>query len=318
MYNKKLMILNIVNSIISTTEMNFQRNFTVFLDIVCSYKNIKFEKVQPSNGDAKNDGWIPQKKIYFAMFSPSDSKISQIKEINEKLNSDLDGLCHHVYVNQKWGKDIKEFYFIVNTHDKDLPADPNRLLDNTIEEIKNKYNVNFKVEVLAAKEIKKYLVDCEYSLIENISNNLDIYTLYNEFSVLEIMDFIDDYIKVLATKKIDLKKTSYNRLLIEDKIELNNLGDRKKRILNLIDASDKIDKYLEFVNSEGMDFSKYEKVKNYIIQKYIELKDQYFNKDLYDKLIDDLIYDTMPDSQAIILEAIVVNIFIKCDIFRKE
>ncbi len=318
MYNKKIMISNIINSITSTTEMNFQHAFVSFLDIVCKYKNLRFEKVQPSNGDAKNDGWIPEKNIYFAMYSPSDPNISQIKSINKKLKDDLDGLCEHIYINGEWGKDIKEFYLIINTHDKDMPADPHRILEETVKSIKEKYKKDFKVNILAANEIKSFLIEAEYDLIEKISNNLDIYEINKEFSVPDVMTFIDDYVDFLTTTKIQCLDSSYSRIKVDDKIKLNDLSERKNRIINLIDASDKIDKYLEFINSEGLDISKYEKIKNYIVQKYYELVENYSSKELYDRLVDELIYDSMNYSQTIILEAAVVNVFIKCDIFRKE
>lgn len=318
MYSKKIMISNIINAIISTTEMNFQQIFVSFLELICKHNNIRFEKVQPSNGDSKNDGWIPEKKIYFGMYSPSDSKISQIKQINKKLHDDLDGLCNHVYLKGEWGNEINKFYLIVNTHDKDFPADPKRMIDHTIKEIKEKYNKEFIVEVIIAKDIKHFLLDADIDLIEKISNYLDVYSIEHEFSVPEVANFIDEYINYLATRKIEIPNTDYSRINVEDKIKLNNLNKKHDRILNLIDASDKIDKYLEFINSEGIDISNYEKLKNFIIQKYADLAKTYSGNLLYDKLLDELIYETMMDSRAIILEAIVVNIFIKCDIFQKE
>ena len=318
MYNKKIMIMNIINAINSKTGMNFQNTFTTFLSVVCSYKKLKFEKVQPANGDYKNDGWIPEKNIFFAMYSPNEPKISQLNSINAKLKADLDGLCNHVYNEGMWGKVINEFYLIVNSHDNDLPADPARILDSTINNIKSKYNASFKAEVLAAKDIKSFLIDCDESLIEKISNNLDIYSLQQDFSVCDIMSFIDDYVEYLATQNVVITETDYHRINIESKIELNKLDDIKEKILALLDASDKIDKYLEFVNAEGFDIFKYNKVKDFIVQKYLELSNKYDGKELYSTMLDELIYDSMDSSRAIILEATVVNVFIKCDIFKKE
>lgn len=318
MYSKKIMIANIINAITSFTEMRFQQTFVSFLEIVCKYKGLTFEKVQPSNGDAKNDGWIPEKNIYFGMYSPSDSNISQINAINKKLNDDLDGLCDHVYIKGHWGKEINEFYLIVNTHDKDFPADPNRLINSTITQIKEKYQKDFKVEVIIAKDIKHFLIDADVELINRLSNYLDVYNIEKEFSIPEVINFIDDYTAYLATRVVETQGTDYSRIKVEDKIKINKLDERHDRILDLIDASDKIDKYLEFVNSEGLDLSNYENLKNYIIQKYCHLSSNYSGIELYDKLLDDLIYDSMLDNRAIILEAIVVNIFIKCDIFEKE
>ena len=102
------------------------------------------------------------------MYSPSDKNLSQIAQINTKLSSDLDGLCDHVYNKGHWGGCINEFYLIVNTHDKELPADPDRLNDKTIAEIKSKYNKDFVVKVMAAKSISSYLIDCDENLLEKL------------------------------------------------------------------------------------------------------------------------------------------------------
>ena len=53
MYNKKVMISDILNAILATTGSNFQKMLADFLYAVCQYKNIDFEKVEPTNGDAK-------------------------------------------------------------------------------------------------------------------------------------------------------------------------------------------------------------------------------------------------------------------------
>ena len=315
---KKIRISHIVNCITSTTGMNFQVVFITVLEIICKYKNLKLERIQPTNGDAKNDGWIPSKNIYFAMHSPNDPKISQLNAINKKLSSDLDGLCEHVYENEEWGREISEFYLIVNTHDQDLPADPKRLMSTTISRVLNKYNKKFKAEVIPAKEIKHFLIDSDDELVEKIANYLDLYIEQPDFLVSDIINFVDEYVSYLTIQKIELSKTDYSRIDIEKKIDINGLGKKKERILELIDASDKIDKYLEFINSEGMDFSKYEKIKNYVIKKYLQLSNEYSGQCLYEKLLDELVCDIALDSKALILEAIVVNIFIKCDIFSKE
>ena len=318
MYNKKVMISDILNAILATTGSNFQKMLADFLYAVCQYKNIDFEKVEPTNGDAKNDGWIPTQNIYFAMYSPSDSKISQIKAINNKLNSDLDGLCMNIFNLGKWGKDIKKFYLIVNIHDQDLPADPDRILETTISKIKKKYQKDFEAKVIAAKDIKYFLLDADIKLIDRVANYLEVYKIEENITVIDIMSFIDKYISFLATKNVKVIKPDYSRIKIEDKITLNHLYDTKSRILNLIDASDKVDQYLSFINSEGLPVEEYEKIKDYIIQTYLELSSKYEGDELYNNLVDTLLYESMLDSKAIILEALIVNIFIKCDIFRKE
>lgn len=66
------MVENIMNSIMASTEMNFQRKIMDTIDVYCDYLGINFEKVEPANSDGKNDGWIPTKNIYFGAYSPND------------------------------------------------------------------------------------------------------------------------------------------------------------------------------------------------------------------------------------------------------
>ena len=67
-----------------------------------------------------------------------------------------------------------------------------------------------------------------------------------------------------------------------------------------------------------MDLDKYNKLKDYIINEYKLLEPMYSGEELYGKLMDKLIYNSMLTSQVKILEAFVINIFIRCDIFKKE
>lgn len=318
MNNKKMIVSRIIDSISSVTEMNFQVRFTTMLKVICNEEyNLKFENVQPSNGDGKNDGWIPEKAIFFAMYSPNDNNISQINQINSKLQSDLDGLCNNVYNKGQWNKKISAFYLIVNTHDKDKPADKNLILDNTINQIKDKYNQDFIADIIIAKDIKSFLLKLDLSTLEKIADNLDIYTYTTNFNVPDVFDFVDEYVNYLIKQQVNLNREDYSRISIEKKIDINNLSEKKEYIFNLLNSSDKIDEYLKFINIEGYDISKYIKIKNYIIDKYNKLKDKYEGIALYDNILEQLYYEEMPTNYASILEAIVVNIFIKCDIFKK-
>lgn len=319
MNNKKMIVANILNCILSSTEMNFQIKFTTMVQVICKNKyGIIFEKVQPSNGDGKNDGWIPEKNIFFAMYSPNDSNVAQIKQINSKLFTDLDGLCNNLFNKGYWNEKLSAFYLIVNTHDKDKPADKEMLLDKTISQIKEKYHKDFCVEVVIAKDVREFLLDLDISILERIADNLDVYEYVTNFNVPDVFEFVDNYITFLVNEKIVDSKEDYSRIKIEHKIEFNKLSEKKQYILNLLEASDKIDKYLEFINSEGEDISKYIRIKNHIINKYRELEEQYDGIELYDNLLEQLLYDKMPYNYACIIQAIVVNTFIKCDIFKKD
>ena len=227
-------------------------------------------------------------------------------------------MCNQVYNNQRWGKEIKEFYLIVNTHDKDLPADPDRLKELKIKEIKNKYNVEFKANVITTNQIKKYLLTEDDVIISKIADNLDIETIINDFSVIDVLDFIDDYCNYLSSTEVYKPNIDNLKITTIKKIEINQLTTIKEHILSLISASDKIDQYVSYILREGMDLDKYNKLKDYIINEYNLLEPMYSGEELYGKLMDKLIYNSMITSQVKILEAFVINIFIRCDIFKKE
>lgn len=318
MGKEKMIVANIMNCILSSTEMNFQTKFTTMIKVICkNVYGLDFQKVQPSNGDGKNDGWIPEKNIFFAMYSPNDGNISQIKQIKSKLESDLDGLCDNLFNKGYWNGTLSAFYFIVNTHDKDQPADKEMIIESAIRKIKEKYYKEFIVKVIVAKDVKEYLLDLDISILTKIADNLDVYEYFANFNVPDVFGFVDDYIHYLINENVNVSREDYSRITIEKKIEFNELLPKKEYILNLLEASDKIDKYLEFINLEGKDLSNYTNIKNYIICKYKELEKDYAGIDLYDNLLEQLMFDELPSNYALILQAMVVNIFIKCDIFKK-
>lgn len=228
------------------------------------------------------------------------------------------GLCEQVYNKERWGKEIKEFYLIVNTHDKDLPADPDRLRELKIKEIKKEYDVEFKVDIITPNKIKKYLLNQKDEVIDKIADNLDIETIINDFSVVDVLNFIDDYCSYLASTEVEKPNINNLKITTIRKIEINKLNNIKEHILSLIVASDKIDQYVSYILREGMELDKYNKLKNYIINEYKALECKFSGEELYGKLLDKLIYNSMITSQVKILEAFVVNIFIRCDIFKKE
>ncbi len=318
MYLKKLTVSNIISVIFNSTEMRFQEKMVILIYTICKYNNIVFEAIQSSNGDAKNDGWIPSKKIFFAMYSPSDRVLSQLKQINKKLESDLDGLCDHVYNKGNWGGEIKKFFLIVNTHDKELPADPNGERNQIIADIKKKYDKDFEAKVITSREIIDYLLECDENLLDKLKTSLDVYNVEYSISISEIHDFMEEYVSYLANQDFNKTiSTDFNRIDIEDKINLNDL--QNIGIENKLNSAEKVEKFLKTMNVEGWDNNNWLKTKNYIINKCNELCKLYNGESLYNRLLDELLCDKkLIGSKSVILEAIVINIFIKCDIFSKE
>lgn len=155
-------------------------------------------------------------------------------------------------------------------------------------------------------------------IISKIADNLDIETIINDFSVIDVLDFIDDYCNYLSSTEVYKPNIDNLKITTIKKIEINQLTNIKEHILSLISASDKIDQYVSYILREGMDLDKYNKLKDYIINEYKLLEPMYSGEELYGKLMDKLIYNSMLTSQVKILEAFVINIFIRCDIFKKE
>ena len=181
----------------------------------------------------------------------------------------------------------------------------------------DEYAVNMRIYRLR-KKIKKYLLNQKDEVIDKIADNLDIETIINDFSVVDVLNFIDDYCSYLASTEVEKPNINNLKITTIRKIEINKLNNIKEHILSLIVASDKIDQYVSYILREGMELDKYNKLKNYIINEYKALECKFLGEELYGKLLDKLIYNSMITSQVKILEAFVVNIFIRCDIFKKE
>lgn len=318
-YKKILIVKNIINSISSRTEMNFQKGIESILQCLCEDSRFLFEKIEPMNGDGKNDGWIPNRNIFFACFSPTDAKVAQNKQIINKLEDDLNGLCKNVYEKNMWGKSISKFYLIVNTHDKNLPPDPYMERENKIKEIKAKFDKEFEVKIITTQDIRNYLLNEKMELLERMENYLEIDSFQEEFSISDVYEFIDDYTAYLVKENVPIYECSdLKRSTTINKIKINRLEDKKDYILDLMPKAEKIEQYKSFVLENEGNTDKYDKIRDHIINTYNVLKDKYSESELYNKILEKLKYKNMTETQCLILETIVVDIFTKCDIFEKE
>lgn len=183
-----------------------------------------------------------------------------------------------------------------------------------IKKVKEKYDKNMEIKIISQKNIRKFLLCQDIEFIEQIYNLHRLNVLNEDFEISDVITFVNEYTTFLATKSIPIPDTSFYRIKVKDKIKLNQLDNMKDYILNLLLASEKIDKYLDFINSEGGDISKYDAVKNFII----DISKKYTGILLYNKLLERIMPGGNFDCQRKIMEAIVVNILIKCGIFEKE
>ena len=95
---------------------------------IMNYAEPGFKQIKPwgNIGDRKNDGYIPEKRIFYQVFAPEDIRRSY-SEAATKLVNDFKGLIKH------WNP-INEFYFVVNDKfngvNADIEKDIRKLKDN--------------------------------------------------------------------------------------------------------------------------------------------------------------------------------------------
>ncbi len=98
---------------------------------VMQYKNRQFRPVKPQGrfGDRKNDGFDPERGLYYQVFAPEDLRKNPSTAV-KKIRGDFAGL-------KKAWKNIREFYFVIN--DKYRGVYPE--IEAELEAIKRKYRL---------------------------------------------------------------------------------------------------------------------------------------------------------------------------------
>lgn len=315
-------IKHIVDYTNGKTGINYQKVVGNILKIFFEdYRKQKYEMPRHYGGDEKNDGWVKNEAIFYQIFSPIGIKNSLKKDIQKKFSEDLEGLLKKICRENKWGGEIKEFIFLVNTHDEGLPEDSERFFDKKVKELEKEYGVKFDYKVEANKD---YLYNLLYDNIENedirilekISNKLEIFNSINVNTVNEkmIYDLIqninENIIESFSNENI---KTDYNRISSKEKIKINNLSKKKEHIENIITKLDVVEQAIKLINQDINSENDFERIKDYIVNKYLNLSKKYKGIELYEKIINEL----PVENAKTIKEYIIVYIFDKCDIFEK-
>lgn len=120
-----------------------------------------FREIKPHGniGDGGNDGWIPQKGVYFQVYAPENLE----KNINlaiKKLKDDVDK------IRQNWEEmsPIRVFIYVINDKYNGIP----RPLWKAMYEIQAKYKID-RVDIMGAKELYSCFSDLKeeykYSII---------------------------------------------------------------------------------------------------------------------------------------------------------
>lgn len=304
------------------TGTSFQLCIRDILQTYYDYKDKKFEMPSSYGGDDKNDGWVKEDAIFYQIYSPIGYKGSFKKDIENKFEEDLIGLLNHIQ-NGKWSGNINEFIFIVNTFDNNLPHDSENFFGNLVEELKTIYSMNFTY--------KRENIDYLYDLLVEID---DVKRLESLSAKLRIRHFINPQLiteKMMIELILDIagninhqylgenKNGNYQRVSTPLKISINGLEDRRERIEKIMVNLDMVEEAVNTINQDIMTEDKFEKVKNFIIDKYNKLSKQYVAIELYDKIIDSIL-ELVDNKKAysVPTEFLIVYIFDKCDIFEKE
>lgn len=316
---------SIVSELKGTTDLNFQVKVgEVLKEYYTRHKKLTYEMPNSSGGDDKNDGWVMEEKLFFQIYSPQQFKISFRKDLQKKFSEDLEQLLNLIYNSGKWNGELKEFIFIVNTIDRNLPHDSSRYYETERIRLQNKYNIQFSVKVVNVDFIRDLLLEMNDENLRNLSSLLRITSRidYNALTLkifYELIDILSEGIHLKYRKKLSTTSNDYKRISTPEKISLNNLGSISEDIEQLILDLHILDEMINNVYQDLEYTDKLERIILYIIEEYTRLAVNHKGVVLYNELIAKLIsYTSNKTTLLMPAELLVVYTFDKCDIFEKE
>lgn len=274
-------------------------------------------------GDQKNDGCVIEDGIFYQIYAPTRLKDSLKKEIQDKFTADLDGLLKIIYEEKKWAGKLNEFIFIVNTFDNNLPHDSERFFETKVKEFKDTYSIDFNFKVVNTDFIRDILIEIhDIEVLKQISATLHIKSMIDFNAITEqiITELIIGISGNLNNKLMNsITEKSYKRISSIEKIDINDLSEKKEEIENIISKLDVVESAVNTINQDILCENKFDRVKEFIIEKYIELSALLHGVELYESLINDVLsYSHDKWSLEMPMRFLVVYIFDKCDIFEKS
>lgn len=216
------------------TGIDYQLQLRTILKNYYDYFGKVYEMPDFYGGDRKNDGWVKDDKVFYQIFAPTRLKESLKKEIQKKFREDLEGLLKIIYEEKKWKGEIKKYIFIVNTFDNNLPPDDEDFFENTVVELKKKYNIDFNYRVCNSEYVREILEEIDdIKVLEKISATLRIRNLIDEDAITETM--IIDLIEEISgnLNELALKnnfQSTYERVSSLKKIQINKLDEKREQI----------------------------------------------------------------------------------------
>ncbi len=317
-------IKSIMDSLRGKTGNNFQKSIGDVLSVYYDYKELTYEMPSPYGGDDKNDGWVKEEKLFYQIYAPVIEKSSDTLEklINKKFEVDLNGLLNIVVNKNKWGGEINEFVFIVQTHDNNLPKDSSEFYKNKVAELSVKYNVSFKYRLTNLDYISDLLSEVEdekvfKKIILRINvNKANVYDV-TQAAIINLINKINTNI-VENTLVSRVRSSDYSKVKISNKIDINHLGDRSERILDIHKNLFLVEDAIAIMQNDIMQQHNFIRSKEWIIGLYDERKNSNEELQVYNDILEEIISNTDKDNISILIsEYILVYIFNQCDIFKK-
>lgn len=308
-----------------STDYNFQYKIGEIFKVYSKYKNLTYEMPNTSGGDDKNDGWLVEEKKFFQIYSPQQLRDSLKKDIQSKFSEDLSKLLKLIYVDGKWGGEMREFIFIVNTFDRNLPHDSIRYFESQKADLEQEYDIKFEVDVVNVDYIKDLLEEeLDLKSLKSISSRLKIASIidYNALSAklfYELIDILSEGILRNYRGRLDTSGTDYERISSPLKISLNRLDEIGEHIESIILELNVLEALINSIYQDIDYVEKFERIIAYIIDLYEELSKEFNGVELYNKIKENLIgFSEFNRSFEYPTELLMVYIFDKCEIFEKE
>ncbi|WP_281486632.1 hypothetical protein [Lysinibacillus sphaericus] len=308
----------------ASTDYNFQFKVGEIFKVYSKYKNLTYEMPNTSGGDDKNDGWLVEEKKFFQIYSPQQLRDSLKKDIQSKFSEDLSKLLELIYRDGKWGGDIKEFIFIVNTFDRNLPHDSIRYFETQKDALEQAYNTTFEVQVVNVDYIKDVLEELDLASLRSISSRLRITSIidYNALSAklfYQLIDILNEGIQRNYRGMLDTNGMDYKRISSPLKISLNGLDEIGEHIESIILELGVLESIINSIYQDIDYVVKFERIIAYIIELYDDLSQQFEGVELYNEIKGNLIgFSEFNKSFEYPTELLMVYIFDKCEIFEKE
>jgi len=305
------------------TGINFQMCAKDVLKAYYDSKGLCFVMPDYYGGDFKNDGWVEQDAIFYQIYSPTRLKMSLQKDIESKFNEDLEGLLTNLKKG-KWNGRIKEFIFIVNTFDNNLPPDSDGVFKKIADSLIQRFDFNFSYKITNTDYLYDLLRDIDdIKRLESLSAKMNVRNYIDPNAITErlMIDFIDEISGKINDRFINPDKSpnEYVRVSTPEKISLNNLEEKRYEIENILVNLDVVEEAVARINQDILFTNKFNRVKEYIIERYNKESVGLSGIALYDKMINAVLdFSANKDAKIVPAKFLIVYIFDKCDIFEKE